>query len=165
MRIGITGHQRLKEPSSWKWVSSELDSLLAQLESPLIGITSLAIGADQLFANAILRHGGSLEAVIPFTGYENTFSAGHDRQEYTRLLNSASKVEILEKRGSDEEAYLEAGKRVIDLSDILVAVWDGKPAAGLGGTGDAVNYALQTQRKVIHLNPVTHKVIERSGEA
>jgi hypothetical protein len=165
MRIGITGHQRLKEPSSWKWVSSELDSLLAQLESPLIGITSLAIGADQLFANAVLRHGGSLEAVIPFTGYENTFSEGHDKHEYTRLLNSASKVEILEKRGSDEEAYLEAGKRMIDLSDILVAVWDGKPAAGLGGTGDAVNYALQKQRKVIHLNPITHKVIERSREA
>lgn len=164
MRIGITGHQRLKEPSSWQWVSSELDNLLNHLASPLIGITSLAIGADQLFANAVLQHGGSLEAIIPFAGYENTFSEGHNKQEYTRLLNSASKVEILEKHGSNEEAYLEAGKRMIDLSDILVAVWDGKPAAGLGGTGDAVNYALQKQRKVIHLNPITHKVVERDGK-
>lgn len=164
MRIGITGHQRLKEPSNWQWVSLEIDNLLSQLAQPLIGISSLAIGADQLFASAILRHGGSLEVVIPFTEYERTFSEEQDKQEYIRLLNSASNVEILEKRGSEEEAYLEASKRMIDLSDILVAVWDGKPAAGLGGTGDAVNYALQKQRKVIHLNPIIHKVIERGGK-
>lgn len=160
MRIGITGHQRLKERAGWQWVSSQLDGLLNELGRPLIGVTSLAVGADQLFANAILRHGGSLEAIIPFAGYENTFSERKDREEYERLLTSASKVEILEKHGSDEEAYLAAGKRMIELSDILIAVWDGKPAAGLGGTGDAVNYALQRRKKTVHLNPITHQVTE-----
>jgi hypothetical protein len=161
MKVGITGHQRLKESSNWEWVRVEIDNLLSQLPPPLTGVTSLAIGADQLFAKAVLKHGGLLEAVIPFAGYERTFSEGHDREEYGHLLKRASKIEVLEKRGSDEEAYFAAGKRMVDLSDLLIAVWDGKPAAGLGGTGDVVQYAIHERKKTIHINPITHKITER----
>ena len=152
MRIGITGHQRLKDQ---EWVQHEIDSLLAELPSPLTGISSLAAGADQLFANAILKHGGSLEAVIPFAGYERVFVADRDREEFKRLLGLATNAETLETEGSAEEAYLAAGKRVVDVADLVVAVWDGKPAAGLGGTGDVVKYAAQQGKKIIHLNPIT----------
>jgi hypothetical protein len=100
-----------------------------------------------------LRHGGTLEAIIPFDGYESGFAEGHDRQTYRRLLNSALKAEVLTRTGSDEEAYFEAGKRVVDVSDLLVAVWNGKPAGGLGGTADIVRYAKQREKRVIHLNP------------
>ncbi|MGA9993895.1 MAG: hypothetical protein WBP93_00710 [Pyrinomonadaceae bacterium] len=160
MRIGITGHQRLKEPARWGWVKQELDRLLSSLTPPLIGITSLAVGADQLFANAVLQHGGSLEILIPFVGYESTFSEERDRQEYIRLLRHALKHEVLEKYGSDEEAYLASGKRMVDQSELLVAVWDGMPAAGLGGTGDVVSYAVQQRERIIHLNPLTQEVKE-----
>src|SRR5215213_7736301 len=136
MRVGITGHQRLEEPARWGWVRRELDSLLDSLTLPLIGITSLAVGTDQLFADAVLQRGGSLEIVIPFAGYEFTFSEEHDRQEYLRLLRHALKQEVLQKHGSDEEAYLASGKRMVDQSELLIAVWDGRPAIGLGGTGD-----------------------------
>lgn len=160
MRIGITGHQRLKEPARWGWVKQELDRLLSTLTPPLIGITSLAIGADQLFANAVLQRGGSLEIVIPFAGYEFTFSEEHDRQEYTRLLQRALKQEVLEKHGSDEEAYFASGKRMVDQSELLIAVWDGLPAPGLGGTGDVVGYAVRQRKRTIHLNPITQEVKE-----
>ncbi|MCA1565913.1 MAG: hypothetical protein LC803_09800 [Acidobacteria bacterium] len=160
MRIGITGHQRLKNPARWGWVKRELDRLLSSLTPPLIGITSLAKGADQLFANAVLRHGGSLEIVIPFAGYESTFSRERDQQEYTRLLQHALKLEVLEKYGSDEEAYFASGKRMVDQSELLIAVWDGMPAAGLGGTGDVVNYAMQQRKRTIHFNPITREVEE-----
>ena len=160
MRIGITGHQRLADSARWSWVKQELDRLLSSSDPPLIGVSSLAIGADQLFAEAVLQHGGALEVVVPLAGYETAFSQGHDRQEYFRLLESASKQEVLEKHGSDEEAYLAAGQRVVDRSELLVAVWDGMPASGLGGTGDVVNYALQQEKKIIHLNPVTQEVNE-----
>ncbi|MDQ3802310.1 MAG: hypothetical protein M3416_00415 [Acidobacteriota bacterium] len=138
----------------------ELDRLLSSLAPPLIGITSLAVGADQLFANAVLRRGGSLEVVIPFAGYERTFSEGRDRQEYTQLLQHALRTEVLEKHGSDEEAYFASGKRMVDQSELLIAVWDGLPATGLGGTGDVVSYALQQRIKTIHLNPITQEVEE-----
>jgi hypothetical protein len=158
MRVGITGHQRLKDPARWSWVRRELDRLLPSFTPPLVGVTSLAVGADQLFADAVLRHGGSLEAVIPFDGYESTFSEEGDRQEYLRLLQRALSKEVLEKSGSDEEAYLTSGKRMVDRSELLVAVWDGMPAVGLGGTGDVVSYAARQRKKIIHLNPVTQEV-------
>ena len=160
MRVGITGHQRLKEPARWNWVRRELDRFLSSLTPPLIGITSLAIGADQLFADAVLQRGGSLEIVIPFAGYESTFSEERDRQEYTRLLRRALKQEVLEKCGSDEEAYFASGKRMVDQSELLIAVWDGRPATGLGGTGDVVRYAAKQRKRTIHLNPITQEVSE-----
>lgn len=160
MRIGVTGHQRLTEPAQWGWVKLELDRFLSSLPPPLTGITSLAIGADQLFANAILEHGGSLVVVVPFAGYEFSFSEGHDRQEYARLLGRAVKREVLEKRGSDEEAYLASGKRMVEQSELLVAVWNGLPAPGLGGTGDVVGYAVQQRKRTIHFNPITREVKE-----
>jgi hypothetical protein len=145
----------------WRWVEQEFDSLLHSWPEPYIGVTSLAIGADQLFARAVLRRGGSLEVIIPFAGYERTFKEWQDKQEYYRLLRLASRVEVLDKSGSDEDAYFASGKRVVDLSTLLVAVWDGRPAAGLGGTGDVVNYAAQQFKRTIHLNPVTREVVLR----
>lgn len=160
MRIGVTGHQRLNEPANWEWVKREIARFLSSLSSPLVCVTSLAVGADQLFANAVLQHDGALEVVLPFPEYESTFTEARDRQEYARLLKRASKIEVLEKHGSDEDAYFASGKRVVDTSDLIIAVWDGKPAAGRGGTGDVVNYAIQQRKRVIHLNPTTQKLTE-----
>ncbi len=161
MRVGITGHQRLKDPSRWPWVRAEIDKLISQLPTPVTGVTSLAIGADQLFAEVVLEHGGTIEAIIPFHGYESNFAVGQARQDYCRLLGLAMRVEILEKTGSDEEAYFAAGKRLVDVIDMLVAVWDGKPAAGLGGTADVVRYALERGKRVLHLNPVSSTLTEQ----
>jgi len=151
MRVGITGHQRLGD--SKQWVQQEVCQLLVALPAPLIGISSLAAGADQLFANAILKQRGLLEVVIPFAGYESTFSEDRDREEFHRLLKLSVRFETLERHGTDEEAYFAAGKKLIDVSDLVVAVWDGKPAAGLGGTGDVVKYASQQWKRIVHLNP------------
>jgi hypothetical protein len=160
MRVGVTGHQRLEEPANWAWVKQELDRLLLTLSPPLIGITSLALGADQLFANAVLVHGGSLEIIIPFARYEFTFSEGHDREEYVGLLQRATIVDVLEKHDAHEQAYFAAGKMMVDRSELVIAVWDGKPAAGLGGTGDVVGYAMQQGKTAIHVNPSNHVVKE-----
>jgi hypothetical protein len=40
-----------------------------------------------------------------------------------------------------EEAFWAAGKRVVELSDEIFAVWDGRKAGGLGGTADVVAFA------------------------
>jgi hypothetical protein len=46
---------------------------------------------------------------------------------------------------------------VLRGSDLLVAVWDGLPARGLGGTADVVQVALAEQRRVVHVNPRTRE--------
>ena len=159
MRIGITGHQKLRQASDWDWVRREVGRIIESVDPPLIGISCLAAGADQLFANVVLENGGVLEVIVPFAEYENTFAETEPRDLFRALLSSASRVEVLVKTGSDEEAYLRAGKRVVDLAEVVLAIWDGKPAAGLGGTADVVRYARDKQAKLIHLNPATHEII------
>ena len=153
MKVGITGHQKLNDPSAWSDVCKQLGELLNDAEKPLIGLTSLAIGADQLFAEVVLGCGGRIEAIIPFDGYDLKFTEGPDREAFRRLLEQAARVETLEKQGTDEDAYLAAGKRIVDLCDRMIAVWDGQPAAGIGGTGDIVTYC-KSQDKPVDLIPI-----------
>jgi hypothetical protein len=134
-------------------------AVLDDCAAPLIGISSLAAGADQLFAEIVLQNGGTLEAIIPFADYEKTFTEQEDRDTYRSLLDSVANVELLDQGDSNEEAYLLAGKRVVDLSELVLALWDGKPAQGLGGTADVVQYARDQNKKIIHLNPTTREVI------
>lgn len=156
MNLGITGHQKLDKSEWWKWVEKELIKIIEKFnkESPntSVAISSLAIGADQLFARLVLNSGGKLYAVIPFANYDEKFN-GKDLEKYNQLINQASKVETLPASSTDEESYFAAGKRMVELSDIIIAVWNGKKAAGLGGTGDVVNYAKDIGKKIIHLNP------------
>ena len=160
MRVGITGHQRLAGPGDWQWVQTELETLLSRLPGPIQGFTSLAIGADQIFAEAVAECGGSFTALIPFAGYEEKFAEGGDRNAYYRLLAQAADVEVLKASASNREAYLKAGQQVVLRSECLIAVWNGQPAAGLGGTADVVNYARQIGKQVFHLDPVNRSVSE-----
>ncbi len=158
MRVGISGHQRLPNPDDWEWVAPEMRACIASLSPPLIGITSLAIGADTLFAETVLTLGGTIEVVVPFSDYADRFTSEEDRETYLSFLASGTKVEVLEGYNTDEESYYAAGKRVVDVSELLILVWNGKPAAGLGGTADIAEYARWQRKPAIHLNPKTRTV-------
>lgn len=154
MNIGVTGHQRLPDPAAWPWVEATIRTVLSSMESPWTAVSSLAQGADQVFARIALEEGAALRAVIPFPGYEETIQAGEPRERYHSLLARASQVETLERLATDEESYLRAGQRMVDLSDFVVAVWNGQKAAGLGGTGDVVEYARSRGKEVFHIDPI-----------
>jgi hypothetical protein len=161
--VGITGHQRLKDADAWSWVTDVMRTELLKLAPPLVGVTSLAIGADQLLARLILELKGTIHAVLPYGDLERSFAPG-DIPSYRNLVRHA-KVEVLPPAGTDEDAYLAAGRRVVELSDILLAVWDGKPAKGKGGTADVVAFALSRGIPLIHINPMSRTAEEiRSAE-
>ena len=159
MTIGITGHQRLSDDSRWAWVKIQVLDFLHD-KKPLIGLSSLAVGADQLFAECVLQYGGSLVAVIPFEAYERTFHTEQELKRFNDLKSRAAEIRVLRNQKDDQESYLSAGKVVVEGSDVLLAVWDGLPAKGKGGTGDAVEYALSRGHRVIHINPQTQTVQE-----
>ena len=153
---GITGHQRLEGPQVWRWVTDVIHDELERMTPPLIAVSSLAIGADQLLARLVIERGGSLHAVLPFAGIERSFAPA-DLPAYRELLRYGT-VEVLNTSGTDEDAYLRAGKRVVDLSDIVLAVWNGNAARGKGGTADVVAYALECRVPLIHINTTSHTV-------
>jgi hypothetical protein len=45
---------------------------------------------------------------------------------------------------ADPHAYMVGSEVLVGLADQLIAVWDGGPAHGYGGTADVVSYALRT---------------------
>ena len=160
-KVGVTGHQKLNS-NAWEWVAATIRDELAELRPPLIAVSSLAIGADQLLARIVLDCGGSVHAVLPFADIERSFSP-ENVPMYRELLD-ASSTEVLDTHGTDQDAYLAAGKRVVQLSDVLVAVWDGEPAKGKGGTADVVAYALERKVPLIHVNP-QDRTVSRHGLA
>lgn len=52
-----------------------------------------------------------------------------------------------------QTAFRAASRAVIDRSEIVVAVWEGKPSNKPGGTAPTVEYAVATRRLVIWINP------------
>ena len=156
MKVGITGHQHLDDQSAWPWVEAQINGHLSSIEPPITAVTSLAVGADQMLARLVLARGGRVHAVIPFPDYERTFDADHVT-EY-RKMRADAVMEVMGGAETDEDAYLAAGKRVVDLADVMIAVWDGKPAQGKGGTADVVQYAEQRRVPLVHVNPVARTV-------
>ncbi len=79
--------------------------------------------------------------MVPAKRYRDGLEPASARAAYDHLLASACQVERLTYAESTEQAHLAAGRRIVEASDVLVAVWDGQPARGLGGTADVVRYA------------------------
>ena len=137
-RLAITGHRGLTAE-----LEAEIDRMIRAAvaeNGSVIGVSCLADGADAVFAQAVLDAGGALVAVLPAARYRETLPEAYG-PVYDALLAQAGKVVQLEHVTPDPHAYMEAGKRMVDESDALLAVWDGLPGRGPGGTADVVAYA------------------------
>jgi hypothetical protein len=137
-QLAITGHRGLSAE-----LEAEVDQMIRAVvaqNGALVGVSCLADGADAVFAQAVLDAGGSLVAVLPAARYREELPEDY-RPVFDQLLARAGKVVQLPYVTPDSHAYMEAGKRMIDESDSLLAVWDGRPGRGFGGTADVVAYA------------------------
>jgi hypothetical protein len=151
--VGCTGHQTLTVATRTA-VTHAVAAWLRRLDDGnLEGVCSLAAGADQIFARALLAAGGRLHVVVPCADYASTFTTDEARADYTGLLASSASSEQLPYPSPTEEAFMAAGRVVADRSDLLLAVWDGAPAAALGGTADVVRYAKKGGKAVEILWP------------
>lgn len=117
-----------------------LRDTLLQYSDGMVGVSCLADGADQLFAHIVVDLGHTLEVVVPAKQYRDGLSPAA-QPTYDRLIAKAIHVDQLHYVESTEEAHMAGGKAIVDRSDLLLAVWDGKPARGYGGTADVVTYA------------------------
>jgi hypothetical protein len=149
-RIGVTGHRSIP--------GQVLPVVRAGMRGHLGGgsleaLTCLAAGADQLFADIALDSGVPVTAVIPGMEYEAHLDDDAARAGYRRILRACAHRVELPPEPTHEEAYFAAGRWIVDHCDRLIAVWDGRPARGLGGTGDVVAYARRTGVPVTVLWP------------
>jgi hypothetical protein len=152
MNVGITGHKNIPHEAR-DAICHRLQQILAASTRPVTGVTSLADGADQLFADVVLEQGGRLHVIVPCRDYETTFDTRDGVLRFKTLIARAAEVETLPYASASNEAYLAAGRSVVDSSDMLLAVWDGQPAGGTGGTADIVAYARSKPLPVVVVWP------------
>jgi hypothetical protein len=149
-RIGITGHARLAGETTALVYDALANALRAYAGTKVHGITCLCDGADRIFARAVIDSNGDLQVVLPAADYrERTL----DRADFDHLLGQATQVSQLPYRRSDRRAYMAASEELLRHSDVLMAVWDGKPSRRLGDTADVVNAARARGIPVIVLWP------------
>src|ERR1700721_1849087 len=178
VQIGVTGHRpnRLSPtaaaalPAQCNQILKAIaalaarahDPLLHSPEPPLLRILSpLAEGADRIVAHAGLALGADLQCPLPFHEgeYCRDFSTESSPHEFHALLAKASAVfQVDGVRDAADVAYERTGRFVLEQSDFLIAIWDGEPAAGRGGTAQIVEEALTQNIPFIWLHASLQKL-------
>ena len=181
LRIGVTGHRKLENvqllQKSVKKALSLIDEILEKnlKHAPytFYVISPLAEGADRLVVKEIMEwqvlesvNKPSLEVVLPFPkeDYIKDFETAASKEEFETFLARAMSISTLEKATSREAAYENVGQYVVDNCVFLIAIWNGKPASGRGGTGDIVEYARKVSRHMFWINSEDGNVKEENGE-
>ena len=137
--VGFTGHRQLRDPAAVERVMHDvLTGLRAEEGVEWLALSSIAEGADMVFARLALRLGLGWEAVLPLppAEFRADFSPGPWRDVET-LLGEAEHARVIGERTAREDAYLDCGMDTVNHCDVLLAVWDGEPSRGRGGTAGA----------------------------
>jgi len=192
--IGVSGHRdplEIDKGQLARQVAVLFESLHAQYpHTPLRLLTPLAEGADQIVADAFLllpvKTRGELIAVLPMPLelYEQDFEGAALVQFRAALARADRVIEIPLAAGADRSSiepagaardaqYQRCGQFVSRHSQLLVALWDGRPAHGRGGTGDIVQYRQrgcfdERQDSILDLEergPSWHLVTPRASHA
>ncbi|MFJ9645024.1 hypothetical protein [Streptomyces sp. NPDC101206] len=143
MRVGITGHRGLSAEVESR-VRAMLTAAADEFDADeLVAVSCIADGPDAWWAEAVLARGGHVEIVLPAEEYREGLPEWH-WPVYDRLYSAAAEVHRTGMRSSDSAAHMAGSEVLVGLSDVLLAVWDGKPAWGYGGTADVVAYAERT---------------------
>jgi hypothetical protein len=154
-RLGIVGHRYIANTETVAFVAESCLAILKRLQAEhenLTVISAIAEGADTIFAEKAVELNIPLEIVRPFEDYAIDFTTASAKQRYERLRSWAHSETILNYAGRSDAAYLAGMHWIVDNSSLLIAVWDGSPARGLGGTGDAIERALSLNRDWIHID-------------
>jgi hypothetical protein len=159
--IGVTSHRNLL-PGEVDPIRRLVRALFARLRgdfphTPLIVLTSLAEGGDQLVAEEALAANVRVIAALPMLReqYEHDFADTAALARFAALCDAAEVVVVPHADGSrrnmdtqapDGEArdrhYAQAGVYVSDHCHLLLAIWDGKSLSLLGGTAQIAHYHL-----------------------
>ena len=167
LRIGVSGHRvppKLPEESEAP-LRALIDRILAAIvdtarkantASAFVIVSSLAEGSDRIVAAAGLTSGFALRAVLPFdrAEYARDFETQASRGEFQELLARACDVFELDGEADQRpRAYEAAGLFMLANIDVLIAIWDGEAAAGIGGTAQIVERAIADGIVVVWIEP------------
>lgn len=171
--IGVTSHRNIPaheiEPIRLRVRDFFIRLACDYPELPLLVLSALAEGGDQLVAQEALECGATLIAPLPLPRdlYIDDFTNPTARKNFETLCDRAEIVRLPKLRGllrtaietpgwERDRQYAKAGVFIASHCHILLAIWDGKDSGRFGGTAQIVNY---------HLNGTLPGLTERHREA
>jgi hypothetical protein len=174
LAIGVTGHREHKLVGvDISALTATVTQTLSQLQQSLraVGnhhhtafsneppqlrmVSALADGADTIVAKAALDAGWRVDACLPFPRdqYANDFAQGTHHDDFLMLLEkSTSTFELPGNHSEATAAYEAVGRLVLEQCDVLLALWDGDPNRGRGGTSRVVADAVARHIPVVHIH-------------
>ena len=162
MRVGVTGHIYVEDDA--ELTAAIRDGLARVLRlaaggpvsAVLVVVSALAEGADRLVTSEVIAdRRNRLEVALPLPPdeYAADFAGDASKRQFQALLDRASSVWTAPRGGSREQAYERAGRHVVDHADAVIALWDGEPSRGRGGTAEIVAYARAQRVPLFIINP------------
>ncbi|MBL8912213.1 MAG: hypothetical protein JNM17_16095 [Archangium sp.] len=170
--IGITGHRAIDEMRIGASLREALEKVKASLptHARLEFLASIADGTDQLVLREVRRAGHRTHVVLPMHWDELKKDLDEASAERARAeLDAAKSTRMAPGRQVRPECYADANTELVLASDAIIAVWDGQPARGVGGTAEVVTLARAASLPVVWIHSDSGAVeverIDRLGGA
>ncbi|MFN3591823.1 MAG: hypothetical protein ACK4TG_06520, partial [Thermaurantiacus sp.] len=173
--LGVTGHRQERIPEAdWEEIRNRVCGAVEAIQAivqalaregaeffaaappDLRVLSALSDGADSLVAEAAINRGFALDCILPFAPecYVEDFCDAEEQDSFRKLFAAAENRLILPgQRDREAAAYALAGEAIVAQSTLLVAVWDGRPGKGWGGTADVVETAVESGVPVLQISP------------
>ncbi len=178
LRVGVTGHRTGPKlpPEIEPAIRATVDGLFTRIaaafaetarhagwafaaEPPeLVVVSALAEGTDRIVAAAGLAAGATLDCILPSSQavYERDFETEASKAQFRGLLEKARAIFALDMPDGvlgEKRGYEAAGLIMLAHTDLLIAVWDGGEAAGIGGTASIVEQAATEGVPILLISP------------
>jgi hypothetical protein len=141
-RVGVTGHRHLLVTDALvQAIDAAITRIATGYPGPLTFVSALAEGADQLVVRRAIALGHT-RLVVPMpldeAAYLATFDSVSGREQFAELRAGATELAHLAGQNTADDAYAALGEWLLHHCDVLIAIWDGAPARGVGGTAAIV---------------------------
>lgn len=165
--IGFTGHRsRVDDERLGPVIGQALGRMMEQAGS--VGgrvelVSSVAEGSDTLCVEIAAEMGIPTHIILPLQ--ENDFMTDFTSPEAwnrsnaqiarARMRPGVDSVTLVSGEKQRPECYANQGTYMLEVIDMLIAVWDGQVARGQGGTAEVVAQAKSLGIPVMHIDSTT----------
>lgn len=150
--VGFTGHRKGFDEAVAR---GAMTSALLRLKNDRLPegarlevYCSLAEGADVVFAEVATELEIPTHVILPLPAedFERDFSTPESWQRSLALIQAArdsrtGSLRVLSSSRDRPDCYYDQGIQMLEACDVLIALWDGEPARGLGGTAQIIGQA------------------------
>ena len=162
LKICFTGHR----PNGLPWCYDETKEscilfknvMFSIIEKAILNgytyfISGMALGVDMICAEIVLNLKKKykniiLECAIPCLNQEKQWPISA-QERYKKILHKANIVHYVSKEEYSNSCMNDRNKYMVEQSDVVIAVWNGKPS----GTGNTVKMAKLSGKKIRVVNP------------